>query len=613
MKFNPKVLFDQNEKSKLPVRNEIEEKYKWNLEDIYESENAWEDAFKFVENQIPEYSAFTGKVANSAENLLKVLKFDEEIGIKIERLYLYAMLAKDLDLGESKNRARYDRITSLYSKASAASSFIRPEILQNPDDKIFNFLNEKSELKIYEHSLKDLFRTKSHTLSKEQEEILALASQVNSVPYSTFSVLTDADFEFPKVKDSDGNEVEISHGRYSAALYSTDREYRKNVYKGFYETFIKYKNTLATLFNGVIKAHIFNMKARKYNTSREAALDANNIPISVYDNLVKTVNENLAPLHRWAEIKKRVLGYDELHPYDVYVTLFPSVKKEYDYEEGKRIVIESLKPFGQDYLKNLNTAFDERWIDVFETKGKRSGAYSSGTTFGVHPYVLLNWNNQLNDVFTLTHEMGHNMHSFYTGQNQPYTYANYSIFVAEVASTANEALLLEYLIEHANSKEEKLALIEKYLTNITATFYRQIGFAEFEQNTHEMAERGEALTPDNLSEMYKELTQRYWGSAMTVDDEEAYTWARVPHFYYNFYVYQYATGLAASQALVAKIKSEGQPAIEKYLEFLKSGSSDYPIEILKKAGVDMNSPEPVLKTIEKMNELLDEMEKLLDE
>ncbi|HEX2868579.1 MAG TPA: oligoendopeptidase F [Ignavibacteriales bacterium] len=597
----------------LPLRGEIEAKYTWNLSDIYKTDEAWEEDFRWVEENAPNYKNFQGKLGLSSEELLRAMKFDDEVGIKLSRLYLYSSLAKDLDLSDSRARERYDRISALSTNVAALSSYMRPEVLSIPEEKIQGFMKTSEALRLYKQQLDNLFRTKEHTLSPKEEELLAMGSEVSRVPYSAFNVFTDAEMQFPVVKDSEGKNVQISHGRFSAALYSTDREYRKRIYLGFYKPFKEYKNTLSALFNGNVKTHVFYSKARRYNSSKEAALDVNNIPVQVYDNLIKSINENLEPLHRWARIKKRVLGLNDLHIYDSYVTLFPGVKKEYSYENAKAIVLEALKPMGKDYIKNLKNAFDNRWIDVYETKGKRSGAYSSGTTYGVHPYVLLNWNNQLNDVFTLAHEMGHNMHSFYTGETQPYPYADYSIFVAEVASTANEALLLDYLIEHAQSKEEKLALIEKYLTNITATFYRQAGFAEYEQMVHEKIEKGEPLTSDKLSSMYHELTQHYWGPDMTVDEEEDYTWARVPHFYYNFYVYQYATGLAASQALVANIKKEGQKAIDRYMDFLKAGSSDYPINVLKKAGVDMTSPEPVLQTIRKMNELLDEMEKLLDQ
>lgn len=595
----------------LPLRDEIGEQYRWNLEDIYEDQAKWEEDFKWVEDQLPGYEGFKGHLGKSAKVLCSGLRMDDEVGMKISRLYLYAMLSKDLDLADSDSRARYDRIAALYARAGAASSFMRPEIVAIPEDRLKSFLSEFDELKVYEHMLGDLLRTKAHTLSKEQEEILALSAEISHIPYNTFSIFTDAEMQFPVVKDSEGREVKISHGRYTASLYSLDRRYRQDSYKAFYKPFIEYKNTLSVLFNGIMKVHAVNSNIRHYESSRAAALDANNIPGSVYDNLIESVNQNLGALHRWAGIKKRVLGLEELHPYDLYVTLFPAVKDEYSYEKGKQAVLESVRPLGEDYVSSIRKAFDNRWIDVYETRGKRSGAYSSGTTFGVHPYVLLNWNGQLNDVFTLAHEMGHNMHSYYTLQSQPYPYADYSIFLAEVASTANEALLLDYLIERAESKEEKLSLIEKYLTNITTTFYRQTLFAEFELKTHQMMEASQPLTPDMLCQIYGELTKRYWGETLTMDDEEAYTWARVPHFYYNYYVYQYATGYAASQALVHGIKTEGAPAIERYLDFLKAGSSDYPINVLKKAGVDMSSSEPVRLTIEKMNELLDQMEGLL--
>ncbi len=606
-------FYAQDESGALPTRDKIDNQYKWNLEDIYKTAADWESDFKWVKENMNGYEKFEGKLSESPQELLTALKFDEEMGIKIARLYLYANLSKDLDLANSENQGRYDRISQLASQVSAASSFMRPEIIAIPESKLWEMVNSEEGLKVYKHMFENLLRTKKHTLTPEMEELLALAGPVTRVPYNVFGVFKNAEMKYPSIKDENGNEIQVSDGRYYAGLYSTDRSYRERIYKAYYEPFKEYKNTFAALFNGNLKAITFEARARKYETDREAALDANNIPVSVYDNLVNTVQENLEPLHRWAELKKRVLGLDDFHAYDTYVTLFPSVKKEYTYDQSKEILLEALKPLGEDYIKNLKTAFENRWIDVYETKGKRSGAYSSGTTFGVHPYVLLNWNDQLNDVFTFAHEMGHNMHSFYTGQNQPYPYADYSIFVAEVASTTNEALLLDYLIEHAKTKEEKLALIEKNLNNITTTFYRQTRFAAFEQWAHEKSEKGEALTPEGMSEQYGKMYQNYWGDAMTVDEEETYTWARIPHFYYNFYVYQYATSFAASQAIAAKIKAEGQPAIDKYLTFLKSGSSKYPIEVLKEAGVDMNSPEPILAVVKKMNELLDQMEKLLNE
>jgi oligoendopeptidase F len=600
-------------KGELPLRSDIRVDQTWNLEDIYKTLDDWESDFKWAEDAIKKYEIFEGKLGSSADNLLACLKFDDEVGIILSQLYLYASLSRDLDLANPDNQGRYERISALSSKLNAASAFIRPELLSIPETNLFGFIDENDGLKLYKHQIDDLLRTKTHTLSPKEEELMALSGPVRGVASNVFGMFSNADIQFPSVQDESGEGIKISHGRYYAALYSTDREYRERAYRGFYQPFMEYKNTLVALFNGNIKSAIFNSKARNYESTRKASLDPNNIPLEVYDNLVNTVNENLTPLHRWAKLKKKILGVDSLHAYDTYVTLFPSVKKEYEYDAAKGILLEALQPLGEDYLKSLELAFNNRWIDVHETKGKRSGAYSSGVSYGIHPYVLLNWSDQLNDVFTFAHEMGHNMHSYYTELNQPYPYANYSIFVAEVASTANEALLLDYLIEKAESKEEKLALIENQLNNITTTFFRQTRFAEYEQLVHEKTEKGEALTPELLSDLYGDMYQKYWGEAMVVDEEEKYTWARIPHFYYNFYVYQYATSYAASQELVSQIRKEGQPAIDRFLEFLKAGSSKYPIDVLKTAGVDMTSPQPILAVVNKMNELLDKLEALLEE
>jgi len=607
------ILFSPLDSASIKSRDQIEEKYKWDLTHIYKTEEEWENDFKWVKDNLNRYSSFEGKLASVPGMLLECLKFDDEIGIRMERLHLYAMLSKDSDMKVQKYQAMDERVKNLYSRASAAASYIRPEILNIPDDTLKSMINGNEGLKLYEHVLNELIRTKSHVLPKEQEEILALTGEVLSVPYTTYSMFTNADMRFDSVTDADGNEVQMSHAKFYAAMYSKDRRYRKESFLSYYKPYKEFVSTITTLFNGNIKTRIFNSRVRKYNSAREAALDGNNIPVSVYDNLVAAVNNNLEPLHRWGEIKKKMLRVDELHPYDVYVSLINEVEgTKYDYEEAVQIVRRSLHPLGNEYLEALDKAFNNRWIDVYETPAKRSGAYSSGTSFGVHPYVLLNWTDLLNDVFTLAHEMGHNMHSYFTGLYQPFVYANYSIFLAEVASTFNESLLLDYLIKTATSKHEKLFLLEKYLNNITATFYRQVMFAEFEMQVYEETEKGTALTSDMLKEMYKNIYKKYWGPAMTVDGEEEYTWTRIPHFYYNFYVFQYATGFSASEVLAEKVMKEGKDAVKKYLDFLKAGNSDYSINILKKAGVDMNSPEPVLATTKKMNSLLDQFEKLIE-
>lgn len=607
-----KLFYPDKVKTKLTTRDEIEERFKWNLNDVYESDDEWEKDFKWVAEQLKKYSLFKGKLSESAENLINCLNFDDEIGIKIDRLHLYSMLSKDSDMRVTKYQGMDDRIKSLYSNVLANSSFIKPEILSISESLLKEWIKENKELKVYEHAINDLLRSKEHTLDKDQEELLALTSEISQIPYGAYSIFTNADLKFPTIQDENGNNVEISHARYYAALYSPDRAYRERAFKAYLSVYGEFVNSFSQLFNGNLKVNIFHSRARKYNSALEASLDRNNIPVSVYENLVKAVNTNLQPMHRWTELKKKLLKVSEFHPWDTYVTLFDEkLERKYSYEEALKIVTDSLQVMGKDYLNSLDKAFKNRWIDVYETKGKRSGAYSSGTTFGVHPYVLLNWTDLLNDVFTLTHEMGHNMHSYYTGMDQPYPYANYSIFLAEVASTFNESLLLEHLIEASKTRDEKLHLLEKYLNNITTTFYRQVMFAEFEKLVYEKTENGEALTSDVLSELYKDIYQKYWGKHMVVDEEETFTWARVPHFYYNFYVYQYATGFAASEVLANKVKTEGNTAVEKYLTFLKSGSSDYPINILKKAGVDMNSPAPVVAVAEKMNLILDEMEELI--
>jgi len=600
------------EVSSLPPRDKIEDKYKWDLTHIYKNDDEWEKDFKWVETNIPNYEKFKGTLSKSSDHLLKCFQFDDSIGIKLEKLYLYSMLSKDSDMRVTNYQAMEERIKSLHSKAGAAASFIRPELLQIPDKTLLQMVESNNDLKLYRQIIDDLLRMKVHTLSKEQEELLALSSEIAQAPYNAYSMFTNADIKFPTIKDDAGNEIEISHGRYYASMYSKDREYRRRAFKNYYAPFQQYSNTFAALFNGNLKTNIFNSVARKYTSALEAALDRYSIPVSVYDNVINTADNNLKPLHRWAALKKKLLGIKELHPYDTYVTLSNNVTElKYPYDRAKEIVLDSLKPLGEEYLTILKTAFNNRWIDVCETQAKRSGAYSSGTTFGVHPYVLLNWTDLLNDVFTLTHEMGHNMHSHFTGDTQPYPYANYSIFLAEVASTFNESLLLDHLISNTSAKDDKLYFLEKYLNNITLTFYRQVMFAEFEKIVYEKTESGIALTPDSLCELYGSLYQKYWGPEMVLDDEERYTWARVPHFYYNFYVYQYATGFSASEVLARKVKTEGKPAVDKYLNFLKAGSSDYPINILKSAGVDMSSPEAVLSTTQKMNELLDEVESLI--
>lgn len=587
-------------------RSKIDAKFTWNFNDLYNSENDWEIDFVDISGRLKNYKNYEGRLKDNYKILKECLNLDEAVSVKFERLHLYAMLRKDTDLSDNINQSRYDRVINLNSEISAANAFIIPEILA-VDEGLLNEWIKTDELKEYSHFFENLIRQKKHTLSKEQEEIMALAEPVREIPETTFSLLNNSDLKFEDARDSSGNYSEVTHGKYVASLFSLDREYRKNVYKSLYKPYSAFKNTFASLLYGQIKSLQFNARIRKYDSALEAALQPNNIPVNVYNNLIDSVNNNLTPLRDWLEIKKKVLKLDEAHPYDTYVTLYPKVKKDYSYEESVGIVCDALKPLGEQYVSDIKYAIENRWIDVYETRGKRSGAYSSGSISGTHPYILLNWNNQLNDIFTFAHELGHNMHSLYTGRTQQPVYADYSIFVAEVASTLNEALLLDYLIKNSKSEEEKLALIEMNLLNIQTTFYRQTRFAEFEKVINETAEQGTPLTAELLTEIFGSLYLKYWGDGMAMDSEEALSWARIPHFYYNFYVYQYATSYAASQSLVEKISSGDPDAVNKYLNFLKSGSSDYPINLLKNAGVDMEDRNVILSVINRMKNLIEQL------
>lgn len=597
----------------LMKRSEIYPKYTWNLTDLYASDSDWEKEYKDIEKKAGQFESFEGKLGSSAATLEKFLNLDKELSEKLEKLRMYASLSKDLDLADAKYQAMYERLMNLYNKISESTSWVRPELLSIPQAKLESYIESSETLQHFRHYFDNILRFKPHTLPKEQELLLSMANPVEQTFMTNYRLWSNADIQFPKVKDENGNEVQMSHARYYSALTSLDRGYRERAYKAIYVPFMNNINFLASNYSGSIKAKIFNAKARNYENTLDAALFQNNIPVEVYQNLVNTVNENLDPLHRWAALKKKLLKINDLHPYDTYVTLFPAGKKEYTPDEAMEMCLEALKPLGEDYINNLKFAFENRWVDFYETKGKRSGAYSTGAAKGVHPYVLMNWGYTLNDVFTLIHEMGHNMHSWYTANNQEYPYADYPIFVAEVASITNESLLLNYLIENAETKDEKLYLIETALNNMKGTFFRQTRFAEFEMRVQSMMEAGEAFTPDKYAEVFGEMYKKYWGDEMVVDEEEKNSWPRIHHFYYNFYVYQYATSYAAAEAVAAKILNDGQPAVDKYLNFLKSGKSEYAIPTLKKAGVDMSTREPILAVINKANILLDQMEELLGE
>lgn len=596
---------------KLPARNEIAVEDTWRLEDIFSNDDEWENEFKQVKELIPGINSYQGKLGESADELFNALSFQDKLLERLGKLYTYAHMRYDQDTTNSFYQGMDDRIKNLYSQAASALAFIVPEILKIDEQKVSGFLNEKEELKLYKHALEEINLQRPHVLSAEQEALLAEASEVMNASSNTFGMLNNADLEFPSIKDENGEEVEITHGRYIRFLESSDRRVREDTFKAVYSTYGKYRNTFASTLGGTVKKDNFNARVRKYVSARHAALAANNIPESVYENLVNTVNDNLHLLHRYVKLRKKVLGLDKLHMYDLYTPLVKDVKMEIGYEEAKELILKGLAPLGEDYLKVLKEGFENRWVDVHENKGKRSGAYSSGT-YGTNPYILMNWQDNVNNLFTLAHEFGHSVHSYYTRKSQPYPYGNYSIFVAEVASTCNEALLNNYLLKTIDDEQKRLYLLNHYLEGFRGTVFRQTMFAEYEHLIHQKAQNNEALTADSLTKEYYELNKKYFGREdIGIDEEIGLEWSRIPHFYYNYYVYQYATGFSAATALSQQILEEGQPAVDRYIEFLSAGSSDYPIEVLKKAGVDMTSSEPIAEACKVFEEKLAEMESLL--
>lgn len=596
---------------KLPTRSEIPLEDTWKLEDIFQTDQQWESEFQEVKQLIPSMSSYQGKLGESADSLFKALQAQDQLLERIGKLYTYAHMRYDQDTTNSFYQGLDDRIKNLYTQAASTLAYIVPEILSIDEEKVKKFLNEKEELKLYEHSLDELNLQRPHVLSAEQEALLAEASEVMSASSNTFGMLNNADIQFPSIKDENGNEVDVTHGRYIRFLESADQRVRKDAFQAVYDTYGKFKNTFASTLSGQVKKDNFNARVRKYSSARHAALAADNIPESVYENLVNTVNKNLHLLHRYVKLRKKVLKLDKIHIYDLYTPLVKDVKMEIPYEEAKDLILKGLAPLGEDYLNVLKEGFSNRWVDIHENKGKRSGAYSSGA-YGTNPYILMNWQDNVNNLFTLAHEFGHSVHSYYTRKEQPYAYGSYSIFVAEVASTCNEALLNDYLLKTIDDEQKRLYLLNHFLEGFRGTVFRQTMFAEYEHLIHKKAQENEALTADLLTKEYYELNKKYFGEEdIEIDEEIGLEWSRIPHFYYNYYVYQYATGYSAATALSNQILTEGQPAVDRYLDFLKSGSSDYPIEVLKKAGVDMTSSKPIEEACKVFEEKLNEMEALL--
>jgi oligoendopeptidase F len=604
------VMAEQTAVKKLPTRSEIKTEDTWRLEDIFESDKAWEKEYEQVKAALPKLADFKGKLGESANTLYEALTYQDKVMERLGKLYTYAHMKYDQDTTNSSYQALNDRARNLYTQASSLSSYIVPELLTIDEAKIKQFLEEKEELKLYEHSLDEINRQRPHVLSAEQEELLAQASEVLGSSSNTFGMLNNADLTFPSIKDENGEEVEITHGRYIRFLESEDRRVREEAFKAVYKTYGGFKNTFASTLSGTVKKDNFSAKVRNYESARQAALSSDNIPESVYENLISTVHKHLDLLQRYVKLRKEVLKLDEVHMYDLYTPLIKDVKMEVSYDEAQDYILKGLEPLGKEYTSILKEGFENRWVDIHENKGKRSGAYSSGA-YGTNPYILMNWQDNVNNLFTLAHEFGHSVHSYYTRKTQPYPYGNYSIFVAEVASTCNEALLNHYLLNTIEDEKERLYLLNHFLEGFRGTVFRQTMFAEFEHIIHQKAQDGEPLTPELLTQTYYELNKQYFGDDIVVDEEIGLEWSRIPHFYYNYYVYQYATGYSAATALSNQILEEGQPAVDRYLEFLKAGSSDYPIEVLKKAGVDMTSSAPIEEACKVFEEKLNEMEELL--
>jgi oligoendopeptidase F len=594
----------------LKKREEIDEKYKWNLNDIYADDSSFESELETVLEEVKNIKQFKENFTKSAAKLLEALNEIIEIEKKTAKLYTYAHMKYDQNTQNDKYQNYKNKAMMCYNKLSNSTSFMVPAIIQLGEEQLENYKSENEELEFYNHFFDNILRQKEHYLSADEEKILALAGEVTQSSENIFSMLNNADLEFPLIKDENNEELRLTHGRYIDLLKNEDRRVREDAFEGMHGEYEKLENTFAAVLDSSVKGDVFYARARKYDSALESALDNDNISTDVYNNLIDTVSDNLEPLHQYMELKKELLNLDELHIYDVYKPLIEDIDLKFKYEETKEIIKNAVKPLGQNYIQTVEKGFNSGWIDVYENKGKRSGAYSSGC-YGVHPYILMNYTQDIGNLFTLIHEMGHAMHSYYSNKNQPYLYADYKIFVAEVASTLNENLLIDYMLENAKSREEKLYLLNYYLEGFRGTVYRQTMFAEFEKMIHESVEAGESLTSQAMKSMYRKLNKKYLGKTLIIDEKLDYEWARIPHFYYNFYVYKYATGYSAAAALAEKIKNEGPTAAAKYLEFLKAGGSDYPLDILKNAGVDMEKSQPIVNAAAKFKNYLKQLQELV--
>ena len=592
------------------TRDQIDSKYKWNIEAMFSDESQIEPILQEVLEEAGSYSDFAGRLTESAATLLSALRQRDAIWQKLEKVYVYARMRRDEDNRKTEYQAMTDRCQTVIAQVSAAMSFFTPELLSASEETLLSYIRQEPGLAQYEFFIRDLLREKAHVLSKEEENILAQMGEITGATNDIFTMLNNADIKFGKITDEDGDEVELTHGNYITFMESHSRQVRKDAYEQMYAPFKSMINTIGATYNYNTKTDVISARIRKYDSARQAALSGDNIPGEVYDNLIKVVNDNLPAVHRYMEIRKRLLGVDKLHMYDIYVPLIELPKQVIPYEEGLEIMRKGLAPLGEEYLARMNRGIEEGWIDVYENQGKTSGAYSFGS-YDSYPYILLNYTDTLKDVFTIVHEMGHSMHSSYTREAQPYIYGSHSIFTAEVASTVNESLLMRYLLKKEKDPQMQKYLLNLYIEEFRTTLFRQTMFAEFEDITHKAIENDQVLTPQWMCEEYQKLNDKYFGPAVEKDDTIRYEWARIPHFYNAFYVYKYATGYSAATAISGKILEEGAPARDAYIEFLKTGESDHPIELLKLAGVDMSSPQPIQQAMETFTALVDQFEALV--
>lgn len=595
---------------KLKNRNEIDPKYQWNIQAMYANAAAWEKDIEEVLQQTADFSKFQGHLTESPDMLLDAFTAKDAIWQKLERAYVYARMKLDEDNRVSAQQAMYDKVSGVIAKVSAAMSFMTPELLSASEDTLRSFIKELPALSQYTFVIEDLIREKKHVLSKEEENILAQLSEVTDAPDTIFTMLNNADISFGTIKDEDGEEVSLTHGNFISFMESHDRNVRKSAFTHVYEAYKGLVNTIASAYNYNVKTDVIGANIRHYDSARAAALSGGNIPESVYDNLITVVHEYLPVLHRYIDLRKKVLAVDELKMYDIYVPLVEIPKRKVSFEEAIKIMEEGLAPLGNAYMNRVLSGIDAGWIDVYENEGKTSGAYSFGS-YDSFPYILLNYSDTLKDVFTLVHEMGHSMHASYTRETQPFTYGSHSIFTAEVASTVNESLLMQHLLNKETDPTMRKYLLNLYIEEFRTTLFRQTMFAEFEHMTHKYVEEGGSLTADWLCETYEKLNKDYFGDSLSEDEYIKYEWARIPHFYRSFYVYQYATGYSAATAIAGKILKEGETARDAYIEFLKTGDSNYPVELLKIAGVDMSSKEPVILAMETFKQLVEELAALL--